>query len=165
VTFDREVTLAGGTAAAFTLIRTGDGAAVTFTAFASLVGGVTVATLANFSGASTQFGSLADGRYTLTALAAQVSFAGITPLDGDGDGFGGDDYVLNSTGASGVFRLLGDGNGDARVDVADLGLFAGTYLKVNGDPGYLTFFDFNNDGRVDVADLGQFASRYLTTLP
>ena len=62
-------------------------------------------------------------------------------------------------------RMYGDANGDARVDVADLGLFAGTYLKTAGQPGYLDYFDYNADGRVDVADLGQFASRYLTTLP
>jgi hypothetical protein len=62
-------------------------------------------------------------------------------------------------------RLYGDATGDARVDVADLGPFAGTYLKAAADPGYLGYFDFNNDGRIDVADLGPFASRYLTTLP
>jgi Dockerin type I domain len=72
---------------------------------------------------------------------------------------------LSSSGTSGVFRLFCDGTGDGRVDVADLGLFAGTYLKTSADPGYLAFFDVNADGRVDVADLGQFAARYLTTLP
>ena len=60
---------------------------------------------------------------------------------------------------------FGDATGDRRVDVADLGLFAGTYLKTSADLGFLAYFDFNNDGRVDVGDLGQFASRYLTTLP
>ena len=45
------------------------------------------------------------------------------------------------------------------------GLFAGTYLKAVGDPGFLAYFDFNGDNRIDVADLGQFAVRYLTTLP
>src|SRR5262249_52941175 len=150
------VTFATTPGAAFTLSRNSDGAAVTFTATASVVGGVTVVTLNNFTGAAAQFGSLADGRYTLTALASQVSANG-QPLDGNGDGNPGDNYVLNSTGASGVFRLFGDGDGNARVDVADLGLFAGTYLKSQGDPGYLPDFDFNADGRVDVADLGQFA--------
>jgi hypothetical protein len=80
-------------------------------------------------------------------------------LDGNGDGAGGDDFTFA------LHRLFGDATGDARVDVADLGLFAGTYLKVAGDPGYLAYFDFNNDGRIDVGDLGPFAARYLTTLP
>ena len=62
-------------------------------------------------------------------------------------------------------RFYGDANGDRRVDVADLGLFAGTYLRASPDPLYLAYFDFNADGRVDVTDLGQFAQRYLTTLP
>jgi len=30
------------------------------------------------------------------------------------------------------------------VDVADLGLFAGTYLKTSADPGFLAYLDFNN---------------------
>src|SRR5205085_4550887 len=90
VTFDREVSFAGGPAAAFTLVRNGDSAAVTFTATAGLVGGVTVVTITNFTGSAAQFGSLADGRYTLTALAGQVSTAGVTPLDGNGDGTPGD---------------------------------------------------------------------------
>src|SRR5207244_1315768 len=118
----------------FTLTRNSDGAAVNFTATAVTVAGVTIVMLNGFTGAATQFGSLADGRYTLTALAGQIT-AGGQALDGDGDGAPGGNYVLNSSGASGVFRFYGDANGDARVDVADLGLFAGTYLKQSADPG------------------------------
>ena len=161
VTFDQPVTFATTPGAAFTLTRNSDGAAVTFTATAQTVGGGTVVTLTGFGGSATQSGSLADGRYTLTALASQIS-AGGQPLDGNGDGTGGDDYSL---GGSVLFRLFGDGTGDGRVDVADLGLFAGTYLKQSGDAGFLTYLDFNSDGRIDVADLGQFAQRYLTGLP
>src|SRR5262249_13325873 len=111
-----------------------------------------------FSGALTQSGSLADGRYVLTVLSSQVMINGAA-LDGDGDGTAGGDAVVN------FFRFYGDANGDARVDVQDLGLFAGAYLKTSTDPGYLAYFDFNNDGRIDVVDLGQSAQRYLTTLP
>ena len=46
-----------------------------------------------FSGADTEFGSLADGRYTLTIFASQVSNANGN-LDGNGDGTGGDNYVM-----------------------------------------------------------------------
>src|SRR5437016_5558427 len=126
VTFSTQVTFAGTPGAAFTLVRTGDGAAVSFTAAANVVGGVTVVTLNGFGGAATQFGSLADGRYTLTALAAQISAGGVQ-LDGNGDGTAGDDYIFGDP--QGLFRYYGDANGDRRVDVADLGLFAATYLK------------------------------------
>src|SRR5205823_4324856 len=159
VTFNAPVSFATTPGAAFTLTRNSDGAAVTFTATANIVGGVTVVTLNNFGGAAAQFGSLADGRYTLTALAGQISAGGLA-LDGNGDGTPGDDYTFGDP--QGLFRFYGDANGDRRVDVADLGAFAGTYLRSTGDPGYLGYFDFSADGRVDVADLGQFASRYLT---
>jgi hypothetical protein len=141
-------------------VRTGGGA-VTFTANVSVEYGGTVVLLTTFTGPEAEFGSLRDGRYTLTALASRIS-AGGQALDGNGDGTPGDNYTL---GGATLFRLFGDGTGDARVDVADLGLFAGTYLKQSGDTGYLAYFDFNNDGRVDVTDLGAFAQRYLTVLP
>ena len=101
---------------------------------------------------------------TLTALSGQITESVLgQPLDGDNNySTPGGDYTL---GGSVLFRLFGDGNGDRRVDVADLGLFAGTYLKTGADPGYLAYFDVNADGRVDVTDLGQFAARYLTVLP
>ena len=99
-----------------------------------------------------------EGR-SVQVLGDQVrNGLGVT-LDGDGDGAPGGNYVLS------LHRLFGDGNGDRRVDVADLGLFAGTYLKQQGEAGYLAYFDFNHDTRVDVADLGQFAARYQTMLP
>src|SRR5207244_3676363 len=69
--------------------------------------------------------------------------AGGQQLDGDGDGTAGDDYFFGD--AQGLFCFYGDATGDRRVDVADLGLFAGTYLKTSGQTGYLAYFDFNND--------------------
>src|SRR5205085_3312664 len=117
VTFNTPVTFAGATNAAFTLTRASDGAAVLFTATPNVVGGVTVVTLSNFTGAAAEFGSLADGRYTLTALAGQIS-AGGRSLDGNGDGTAGDNYVF--TDAQGLFRLYGDVNGDRTVNGLDL---------------------------------------------
>src|SRR5262249_52309247 len=66
VTFDSVVSFAGPVASAFTLTRAGGGP-VDFTATATVMSGVTVVTLNNFTGTETEFGSLADGRYTLTA--------------------------------------------------------------------------------------------------
>src|SRR5207253_8076850 len=101
VTFDTQVTFASTVAAAFTLTRNGGGS-VNFGATSSVVGGVTVVTLTKFTGTETQFGSLRDGRYTLTALASQISANG-RPLDGNGDGTGGDNYTFGDT--QGLFRM------------------------------------------------------------
>src|SRR5205823_13686302 len=105
VTFSAQVTFATTPSAAFTLTRNSDGAAVAFSATAGVVGGVTVVTLGGFGGGAAQFGSLADGRYTLTALAGQVS-AGGQALDGNGDGTPGDDYAFGD--AQGLFRFYGE---------------------------------------------------------
>lgn len=55
-----------------------------------------------FTGGETNSGSLADGRYTLTVFASQVS-AGGQQLDGDGTGTGGDNFVLDGTVANGLY--------------------------------------------------------------
>ena len=44
-------------------------------------------------------------------------------LDGNGDGVGGDTYVLASAGTTGVFRLLGDADGDGDTDLNDFVAF------------------------------------------
>jgi hypothetical protein len=162
VTFSAQVTFAGTVGAAFTLTRNGGGAVGGFTATSSVVGGVTVVTINAFTGAETQFGSLADGRYTLTALASQIS-AGGQALDGDGDGQPGGDYHFGD--AQGLFRFFGDINGDRHVDIADFGLFSATFNLSTGQTGFLAAFDFNNDGHIDIADFGQFSIRFFTPLP
>jgi Calx-beta domain/Dockerin type I domain len=161
VTFSTTVSFAGAVENAFTLTRNG-GSSVTFTASASTIGGETVVTLNNFSGSATDFGSLADGRYTLTALASQIS-AGGQALDGNGDGTPGDDYTFGES--QGLFRFFGDINGDRHVDIADFGLFSSTFNLSTGQTGFLAAFDFNNDGHVDILDFGQFSLRIFTTLP
>jgi uncharacterized membrane protein len=153
VTFDTQVSFSGTVASAFTLSRTGGGS-IDFQASASVISGVTVVTLNAFSGNETQFGSLRDGRYTLTALAAQISA-------------GGQHMTSNYTfgDAQGLFRFYGDYNGDRHVDVADFGLFSSTFNLSTGQTGFLAAFDFNNDGHVDIADFGQFSLRIFTVLP
>src|SRR5205823_10002528 len=112
--------------------------------------------LNNFGGNASQFGSLADGRYTLTALASQITVAG-QRLDGNGDGISGDNYVFGS-----LYRFFGDINGDRHVDIADFGLFS---QSIFNSANYIAAFDFNNDGHIDVADFGQFSIRLFTPLP
>jgi hypothetical protein len=161
VTFSTTVTFAGAVQNAFTLTRI-SGGTVAFAASASTIGGVTVVTLNNFTGSAAEFGSLADGRFTLTALASQISVGG-QALDGNGDGIPGDNYTFGE--AEGLFRFYGDINGDRHVDIADFGLFTGTFNLSTGQTGFLAAFDFNGDGHIDIADFGQFSVRLFTPLP
>jgi probable HAF family extracellular repeat protein len=153
MTFDTQVSFSGAVASAFTLTRTGGGS-VNFQASASVINGVTVVTLNAFSGNETQFGSLKDGRYTLTALASQISA-------------GGQHMTSNYTfgDAQGLFRFFGDINGDRHVDIADFGLFSSTFNLSTGQTGFISAFDSNNDGHIDIADFGQFSLRLFTVLP
>jgi hypothetical protein len=159
VTFAAPVTFATTAAAAFTLTRIGGGAVGSFTATASTVNGVTQVVLSGFTGAETNSGSLADGRYTLTALSSQITLGG-QPLDGDGNGTPGGNYTFGP--AQGLFRFFGDINGDQHVDIADFGLFS---VSIFNPANYLNGFDFNNDGVIDIADFGQFSIRLFTPIP
>jgi hypothetical protein len=161
VTFDMPVNFAGAPAAAFSLVRAGGGT-VSFSAMANLINGRTVVTLSNFSGNETQLGSLADGRYTLTALASQIS-ANTQPLDGNSDGLGGDNYIFSDT--QGLFRLFGDVNGDRTVNGLDLGIFRDAFGTQVGDANYLSYFDFDGDGVINGFDFGQFRTRFGSSLP
>jgi len=154
VTFDTVVTFAGAPENAFTFSRTGGGA-VNFVAHPSVVGGVTVVTLDSFTGLETEFGSLKDGRYTLTALASQIS--------ANGQQLGGGDYMFNDT--QGLFRYFGDFNGDQIVNGGDFGHFKDAFGTATGDPNYLGFFDINGDGAINGFDFGQFRTRFGTMLP
>jgi hypothetical protein len=162
VTFNTGVAFAGTIADALTLTRNNDGAAVSFTGTASTIGGVTKVTLNGFNGSATQFGSLADGRFTLTALASQISANG-QALDGNGDGTPGDNFTFGD--AQGLFRFFGDINGDRHVDIADFGLFSSSFNLSTGQTGFIAAFDFNGDGVIDIADFGQFSVRLFTPLP
>jgi len=162
VTFNAQVTFLITPGTAFTLARNSDGAIEQFTATAAIMGGVTVVTLRNFGGNASQFGSLADGRYTLTALASQISLAG-QPLDGNGDGTAGDNFTLNDT--AGLFCMFGDINGDQIVNGLDFGLFRNSFGTQAGDANYSSDFDFNGDGVINGFDFGQFRTRFGTMLP
>jgi len=136
------------------------GAAVTFAAIISTnANGQTVVRLTDFGGSATQFSSLADGRYTLTALADQIS-AGGSLLDGDGNGAPGGNFTFGDS--QGLFRFFGDINGDRHVDIADFGQFS---VSLFNPATYSAAFDFNGDGHIDIADFGQFSIRIFTVLP
>lgn len=155
VTFDATVTFAGAVGNAFTLSRIGGGN-VAFTASAAVVNGATVATLTNFTGAESEFGSLRDGRFTLTALASQISAFG-QPLNG------GANYTFGE--AQGLFRFFGDINGDRQVNIIDYGLFSTSYNSRIGQSNYVAAFDLDGNGRIDIFDYGSFSIRYQKPLP
>ncbi len=146
VTFDQSVTLPTNKADAFQLKRQSDNAAIALSA--SMMGN---AVTLSFLGGPLEFGSLVDGRYTLTVLASQVS-GGL--LDGNGDGGAGDSYVLIGTPANGLFRLFGDSDGDGTVAANDFIQFR---LALGGNN---PIFDFDNDGAVAASDFIQFRLRF-----
>jgi subtilisin-like proprotein convertase family protein len=152
VPFDQLVTLPGAPATAFQLKRQGDGALVTLAA--AVVNTTTTKVTLTFTGGAVNANSLADGRYTLTVFAASVSGPG-GALDGDGNGTGGDDFVLVGNPATNkLHRIFGDSDGDGDVDATDYGAFRAAFGGSNNA------FDFDNDGDVDAADFGQFRARF-----
>ena len=111
-----------------------------------------------FTGGAVDNISLADGRYSLTIDAGQVSNANGN-LDGDGNGTPGGNFVLASSGTSGIFRLFGDGDGNATVNANDFALFRAAFGTTNAA------FDFNNGGNVDAVDFAAFRARFGQNLP
>lgn len=156
LTFNGLVNFSGSPANAFSVV--GPGGAVTVAV--DLSGSTPKETVAKltFSGSGIVAGSLADGNYTLTVFANQITDADGAALDGDFDGNAGGNYT------SSFYRLFGDANGDRHVDVADAGLLSLAYGSNIGDPNYAWYFDYNNDGHIDIIDYGQFSLRYGTYL-
>src|SRR5262249_1036291 len=156
VAFDQLVTFPGGPAAAFELKAVGSGQSGVVSLTASVVnntsgsGAAPTTVTLTFSGPLTQFGSLIDGDYQLRVLASHVSGAG--PLDGNNDGFAGDDYTFS------FHRFFGDTDGDRDVDAADFLAFRGAFLGITP---YNPALDFDGNGSVDVLDFLQFHNRYL----
>ncbi len=158
VTFDSIVTLPGTPAAAFQLVRNSDNAPVNLNASVNNSGSGTLVTL-DFTGGPLDFGSLSDGTYTLTVLAAQVNGGN---FDGNGDLTPGDNYTLVGNATNKLFRLFGDINGDGTVDgstdFAQFGAVFGT--SVAGSP-----FDFDANGVIDGStDFAQLGARFGLTI-
>jgi hypothetical protein len=166
IQFDQAIVQAGTTAAAFQLTRQSDNAAVTlsgfdpsyfnskFSKFGIAPIPIDFATL-TFIGGPVDFGSLADGRYTLTIQANQITSAN-GQLDGDGNGIGGDNYVQVGAPGTGsnLFRMFGDINGDGTVSASD-------FIQFRQFFGGSNFaFDFDGDGSVAASDFIQFRLRF-----
>lgn len=73
-------------------------------------------------------------------------------------------YRLTAGFLGGIFppplELVGDFNGDHRVDFSDFLLFARGYGKSKGEVGYEARFDLNGDGTVGFQDFVLFARMY-----
>lgn len=147
VTFSERVILPATPASAFTLTRTGVGP-VALNAAVDNTGPATVVTLTFADNATS--GSLNDGEYTLTVLAAEVRDVAQNPM------------TANPT--QPFHRLFGDANGDRFVDATDEAQFGSTFGLQVGSAGYLTDLDYNADGFVDATDEAQFGSRFGTNL-
>ncbi|MBX7105605.1 MAG: hypothetical protein K1X57_16090 [Gemmataceae bacterium] len=154
VTFDQTVTLPPNPADAFQLKRQNDNSNVALDA--TLVGDSVTLT---FTGGPVEFGSLADGRYTLIVLASKVNGG---TFDGDGDGIAGDDYVLASAASpnppTNIFRLFGDADGNGQVTSSDFLAFRLAFLTTS------PAFDSNGNGQVDSGDFLQFRLRFLQSV-
>ncbi|MBX7105629.1 MAG: right-handed parallel beta-helix repeat-containing protein, partial [Gemmataceae bacterium] len=152
VNFDQLVTFADSPVAAFKLKRQSDNAYVGLTA--AVNNGATTSVDLTFNDAGAEFGSLTDGRYTLSVLAAPAG-----NFDGNGDGTAGDDYTLVGDPATNkLFRLFGDADGSGQVNASDFLAFRLAFLSSSST------FDFNGNGQVDAGDLLQFRLRFLQTV-
>jgi uncharacterized repeat protein (TIGR01451 family) len=172
VTFSGPVTFAGGNAAAaFQLLHMQIGNNVVLSATTATDSlGRTVVTL-EFSGGETDpvsaqnggIASLADGRYQLTVLAANVYGVDGSTLAGDGIDTGSN-YVspADTSGGNGLhlFRLFGDVNGDGVVDASDFSQLRMGYGATAGDSNYLAFLDADGSGVINAFDYGLFRRRY-----
>jgi len=107
-----------------------------------------------FSDPSLEFGSLPQGDFTFTVDASQFVDTLGRALDGDGNGTAGGNYV-------GTFhRLLGDANGDRRIDGTDFTVLRTCFGTSTGQPEFLSYMDFNNDGVINSTDFAEFRKKF-----
>lgn len=157
LTFDGEVNIAPD---AFIINKQGTGGGPVEIQFSvELAGGKTIATL-QFSGALVTHGSLGDGNYQLSIPSNLVTDIFGNPLDGDGDGMPGGDYVFGSSQVDNFFRLFGDTSGDRQVSVVEFGQMRSNFGKSSADAGYLEELDYDNNNVIDMADFSQFRQRF-----
>ena len=100
---------------------------------------------------------LMDGVYQLEVLPS-VQDAATNPLDGNGDGTGGDSFVHTGDESNKFFKLAGDFNGDGGVSLFDFATFQYWFgTTVSPAPGYA---DLSQDGGVSIFDLPIFRGNF-----
>ena len=111
-----------------------------------------------FPGLGSTGNSLANGNYVATLLASGISDGTGQPLDGNGDGNGGDNFSFR------FFRLFGDVDGDRHVGPLDLQSLRDAWDSSSPDPRYNPALDSDSDGDVGVLDLLAFRETFDTSL-
>lgn len=155
VAFSEAVSFPNGIASAFQLTRIGPGGPNGSVNLSAVQSGnfVTLQFVDGGTVGTDPGASLRDGIYRLTVFADQLQGLGGN-LDGNGDLVGGDSFTTPTTGASRIYRLFGDADGNAIVNSIDFAAFRGTF----GLPSVI--FDFNNDGNTGSDDFAEFRKRF-----
>lgn len=106
-----------------------------------------------FMGASVIFESLQNDNYELKLEADLIKNQANESLDGDGNGTGGDDYILGDAQEDNFYRHYGDADGDGDVDGTDFAVhFIPAYGSTSTSPNYRRDLDFDGDGDIDGTD-------------
>jgi hypothetical protein len=143
----------------FQLVNVGTNQIVTAIPSVDHSSGVTVVDLTFDSGglSVTGFASLVDGNYRLTIDASLVTTQGVE-LDGDGNGYAGDNLVIEAI--DGLYRKYGDQDGSGVVGLSDFAAFRGTFGKSIGELSYLEAFDSDGDDSIGLADFAAFRANF-----
>jgi hypothetical protein len=162
VTFDRVVDIDFVTGDVFEFVNTANSNVAVDIPVVSVVGGKTVVDMTFAPGLTVNpGGGLNDGDYVLTIDADRVNSEG-DPLDGNGNGSPGDDYVFGASALDNFYRKYGDFIPDGTVDLFDFAAFRSAFGKSAGQAGYEEGLDAQNDGIVDLFDFAQFRANFGT---
>jgi hypothetical protein len=100
---------------------------------------------------------LTDGVYQLEILPTATNLSGV-PLDGDGDGFGGDAFVYRGNEANAFYRLQVDWHPDGGASIFDFPVFRYWFgIKDRPLPEYV---DLNGDGGVSIFDFPRIVANF-----
>jgi hypothetical protein len=68
--------------------------------------------------------------------------------------------LIGGSGTVNVRWVEGDINGDAKVDMRDVGYVARRFMCVPRDPSWDPITDFNTDGKINMMDIGLVARHF-----
>lgn len=169
VVFDGEVEL-DGLDDAFSIVNLDDQSTVeTIHVVAGQVDGQTHATL-TFSGEGTitrpEFGDsvLANGNYRLMVDSQHVRILGTDiPMDGDGNGIAGGQYVFGDQRDDALYAMFGDFDGNGIVALSDYAAFRGAFGLSSNEAGYSDAFDADGDGTIGLVDFAAMRRNFGST--
>ncbi|MFT5523507.1 MAG: hypothetical protein ACI9HK_001454 [Pirellulaceae bacterium] len=103
------------------------------------------------------YDEITSGVYELR-VAADVTDAAGNRIDGNGDGAGGDSYVISGNSTNRFYRMKSDFNGDAGTSVFDFSTFS--YWFGQQTPRAPLYADMNGDDGVSVFDFTHFSNNF-----